>query len=156
MAEPTARASIEIAASPAAVYDLVSDVTTLPEWAAETERCTWLGGADRAAVGAQFRGRNKHKGRPWGTTCTVTAADPGKRFAFGVRVAGLPSAKWSYDIEPTEGGCRVTESTTRLAPRPLALVANRVLFGIPDRDKHNQANIEKTLAQLKKRAEATA
>lgn len=156
MPEPTAQSSIEIAASPELVYELVSDVPNLPNWAAETDRCTWLGEADRAVVGAKFRGRNKHNRRVWATTCTVTAADPGRRFAFKVQVAGVPSALWRYDIEPTADGCRVTESTRRVSPRPAALLVNRLLLGISDRDSHNQRNIEHTLAKLKEHAEARA
>lgn len=156
MVEPTASSSIEIAASPSLVYEVVSDVAGLPKWAEEADRCSWLSGADRAVVGAKFRGRNRHKNRRWVTTCVVTDAEQGKRFAFRVHVAGVPSATWRYDIEPTDGGCRVTESTRRLTPRPLALVVNRFGLGIPDRDKHNQRNIERTLAQLKDHAEALA
>lgn len=156
MAEPTASSSIEIAAPPSLVYELVSDVTEVPKWAVETDRNSWLGGADKAAVGAKFRGRNRHKNRRWVTTCVVTDADPGRRFAFRVHVAGVPSAIWRYDIEPTDGGCRVAESTRRLTPRPVALLVNRFGLGIPDRDKHNQRNIERTLAQLKEYAEGLA
>ncbi|MGH3738100.1 MAG: SRPBCC family protein [Micromonosporaceae bacterium] len=154
MPTPTAQSSIEIAAPPELVYDLVSNVPDTGKWAAETDRCRWLGGADGPAVGARFQGRNRHKGRVWATTCEVTHAEPGRRFEFRVRTAGVPSASWRYTIEPTAAGCRVTESTLRLAPRPVALLVNRALLGIPDRDSHNQANIERTLAQLKTYAES--
>ncbi|MGH3657697.1 MAG: SRPBCC family protein [Micromonosporaceae bacterium] len=156
MAEPTAQSSIDIAAPPALVYELVSNVPEMPRWAAENDRCVWIGGADGAVIGARFRGRNQHRGRRWATICEVTEADPSRRFGFKVRVANLPSALWRYDIEPSDSGCRVTESTRRLTPRLLARVVNRVLFGIRDRDVHNQRNIERTLAQLKEYAEAAA
>ncbi|WP_051400329.1 SRPBCC family protein [Haloechinothrix halophila] len=156
MAEPTAQSSIEIAAPPELVYELVSDVPNLPDWAAEIERCSWIDGATGPAVGAKFTGRNEHKKRKWGTLCIVTAAEPGREFAFQVRIAGAPSALWRYQIEPTDTGCRVTESTRRLVPRPLALTVNRLFLGIRDRDNHNQANIERTLAKLKEHAESLA
>ncbi|MPY76908.1 MAG: SRPBCC family protein [Actinophytocola sp.] len=156
MAEPTAQSSIDIAASPELVYELVSDVPNLPDWAAEIQRCTWTGGATGPAVGARFTGRNEHKKRKWGSLCVVTAADPGREFGFQVRIAGVPSALWRYQIEPTDTGCRVTESTRRLTPRPVALAVNRLLLGIRDRDDHNQANIERTLAGLKEHAESQA
>ena len=150
----TAQSSIEIAAPAELVYDLVSNVPDLPKWAAETDRCTWLDGAEGPAVGARFRGRNSYHGRRWATTCTVTDADPGRRFGFRVQTAGFATASWRYEIEPTETGCRVTESTLRTVPRPIALLVNRLLLGIPDRDAHNQRNIERTLARLKEYAEA--
>lgn len=155
MAEPTAQSSIDIAAPPDLVYAIVSDVENLPDWAAETSKCTWLGGATGPAVGAKFRGVNKHKGRIWAMGCVVTDADPGKRFAFRVGLVGVPTSRWSYDIEPTGDGCRVTESTRRISPK-IPTAAVNLLLGIKDRDKHNQANIEKTLAQLKEYAEKRA
>lgn len=156
MPKPTAQGTIEIAAPPELVYELVSNVPELPKWAAETEKCRWIDGSDGPAVGAKFRGRNRHKGRVWATTCVVTDAEPGRRFGFRAHTAGVPSASWRYSIEPTPDGCRVTESTLRLVPRPLMLLVNRTVLGIPDRDQHNQANIERTLAQLKEYAEARA
>lgn len=155
MAEPTAQSSIDIAAPPELVYDIVSDIENQPKWAAETERCKWLGDATGPAVGAKFRGVNKHKGRVWAMGCKVTDADPGKRFAFRVGLAGVPTAHWRYEIEPTADGCRVTESTRRLSPK-IPTAAVNLALGIKDRDEHNQANIEKTLAQLKEYAEKRA
>lgn len=156
MAEPTAQSSIEIAAAPEAVYELVSDIPNQPKWAAEVERCTWTGDSTGPAVGATFRGINQHNKRKWPMSCVVTHAEPGRKFAFKVQFAGVPSALWSYEIEPTENGCRVTESTRRVAPRPIVLAVNRLGLGIADRDQHNQANIERTLASLKAYAEQQA
>ena len=156
MATPTAQSSVTIDAPADVVYDLVSDVTRAGEWAAETTRGTWLGDATGSAVGARFRGHNKHRGRPWSTTCVVTAAEPGRAFEFRVGLAGVRTALWRYEIEPTESGCRVTESTTRLVPKAATVPLNLLALGIRDRDKHNQANIEKTLAKLKTYAETAA
>jgi uncharacterized protein YndB with AHSA1/START domain len=155
MDNPTAEGTIDIDASPELVYELVTEVTALPEWAAETERCSWVGGATAAAVGARFRGHNRHQGRRWSTTCTVTSADPGRRFGFDVSVMGIRTARWEYEIEPAGGGSRVVESTRRLVPRLPANLTNRLL-GVRDRDAHNQANIERTLARLKDYAESRA
>ncbi|MQA26643.1 MAG: SRPBCC family protein, partial [Micromonosporaceae bacterium] len=104
----------------------------------------------------RFRGVNRHRGRVWTTVCTVTAADRPSRFEFLVRVAGLPSAKWRYHIEPTGDGCRVAESTRRLSPRPIATLVNFLGLGVRDRDAHNQRNIERTLTSLKTHAESLA
>ena len=32
-------------------------------------------------------------------------------FAFDVKSVVVPVAHWRYDIEPADGGCRVTEQT---------------------------------------------
>ncbi|MGH9211236.1 MAG: SRPBCC family protein [Acidimicrobiales bacterium] len=155
MDDATAHGAIDIEAPPELVYDLVTDVTDLPQWAAETDRCRWLGGATEAVVGVRFRGRNRNKGRRWSTTCKVVAADPARRFGFEVYVLGYQTAEWEYRIEPTETGCRVTESTRRMLPRVIAQSVNRML-GVNDRDAHNQVNIERTLVNLKQYAEAHA
>ena len=158
--QPTASASIEIEAPASLVYEIVSDVARIPEWAAETERCRWVGGATGPAVGAKFRGTNRYRTLPWTTTCKVTAADPGKRFAFDVYFGVLPTARWEYLIEPAgpasdSGRCRVTESTWRLVPKPISTPVN-LLLGIRDRDAHNQHNIETTLGKLEDYAETRA
>jgi hypothetical protein len=142
--------SVEIAAAPEAVYRVVSDVTRLPEWAAETVRCRWLGSATGPVVGARFRGVNRRGPVRWSTTCTVTAAEPGRAFAFRVALAGLiPVAEWRYDLEPAGEGCRVTESTLDLRPRGTRLVTSTVI-GVRDRPAHNRANMRRTLDQLKR------
>ena len=155
MEQPTASASIDIDAPADLVYEIVSDVTRLPEWAAETERCHWIGSATGPAVGARFRGRNRYRTIPWTTTCKVTAADPGRRFAFDVHVAVVRTATWEFALEPAGEGCRVTESTRRHVPGLLTVPVNLAL-GVRDRDEHNQRNIEATLAGLKSYAEERA
>lgn len=156
MAEPTAQSSIDIAAPPELVYAIVSDVENLPQWAVEAERCKWLGDASGPAVGAKFRGINKHNGRKWAMGCEVTDAEQGRRFGFKVGMVGVTTAKWRYDIEPTDDGCRVTESTVRVAPKVPTMAFNRAILGIRNRDEHNQRNIEQTLVQLKSYAERQA
>ena len=70
--------TVEIAASPAEVYALVSDITRMGEWSPECVQCTWTKGATGPSVGARFKAKNKGgRGPAWGNTPTVTAADPG-------------------------------------------------------------------------------
>ncbi|MCV7153853.1 SRPBCC family protein [Mycolicibacterium pyrenivorans] len=151
-AAPDARASVTIAADPAAVYALITDLPTLASLAEETETMQWRKG--RAATpGAVFSGRNRNGSRTWTTKCTVTDAEAGTTFAFDVRSAGIvPIAHWRYDIEPTGGGCTVTESTWDRRPRwilrPAALTT-----GITDRTAANTEHIRLTLQRLKERAE---
>src|SRR6187402_2385981 len=95
------RVSADIAADPKVVYDLVSDVTRMGEWSPETTSCRWLSGDGPAAMGARFRGTNQRHVARWTTICTVTAADPGRRFAFDVRWGPWSISEWSYEIEPT-------------------------------------------------------
>lgn len=155
MTEPSATGRTEVAASPAQVYGLVSDLAGLSRVSAEFDRGSWLDGVTEARVGARFRGLNRNSWRRWSTTATVTAAEPGLCFAFDVALAGVPIARWRYDIEPSEVGCVVTESTWDRRPawfKPLGDLA----VGVRDRAQHNRLNIERTLAQLKQAAESGA
>ena len=140
-----------VAAEPAVVYDLISDVTRMGEWSPETTSCHWVNG-DCAVIGARFKGSNRHRLARWTTSCTVTAAEPGRRFAFDVSWGPWAISQWSYTIEPTDDGCRVTEAW--VDKRTTALrVGSPVVMGISDRAAHNRANMEATLAALKAAAE---
>ena len=48
------RVSIDIAAPPGLVYDLIADVTRMSEWSPECYRCEWLDGAPAPAGGRGF------------------------------------------------------------------------------------------------------
>lgn len=62
-------------------------------------------------------------------------------------------AEWAYDIEPTDTGCRVTESWTDRRYR-WSLPISSLLSGVKDRTPHTRAGIEETLANLAAAAEA--
>ena len=150
---PDVEVTTTIAATPTAVYDLVSDVTRMGEWSPETTSCRWVDG-DHAVVGARFRGTNRHLLARWTTTCTVTAAKRGRRFAFDVTFGPWAISEWAYDIDPADGGCRVTESWSDRRPTGLRL-GSPLVMGITDRARHNRAGMETTLAALKAEAERT-
>ncbi|WP_410660218.1 SRPBCC family protein [Amycolatopsis sp. lyj-112] len=154
MTEPSATGKIAIVAPPEKVYALVSDPGALAGMAEEYEGHRWVGDADGAVVGAKFRGRNRRGLRRWSTLSTITDADEGKRFAFEVTtVAGLPVARWQYDIEASDGGCVAVESTWDR--RPGWLRGPTSLFtGVWQRDDANRANIAATLSRLKVTAES--
>lgn len=135
------------------VYAMVSDVTRMPEWSPEQAAARWIGGATGPAVGARFRGSNRNGRRHWSTTCTVTAAEPGKRFAFRVSSYGLPVAEWSYDLADTNAGCVVTESTVDRRGW-LIRYGGGVVTGVWQRPVHNLDGIRRTLAALKAAAES--
>src|SRR5687767_6015292 len=145
------RVSASITADPALVYDLISDVTRMGEWSPETTSCRWVDG-DSPAVGARFRGTNRHRLARWTTTCTVTAAEPGRHFAFDVSWGPWAISEWSYRIDATGDGCRVTEAWVDRRTTALR-VGSPVVMGITDRAAHNRAGMKATLAALKAAAE---
>lgn len=147
------RVEERIAADPQVLYGLVSDVTNMGRWSPETTSCRWVKGATGPAVGARFRGSNKAGWRRWSTTCTVTTADAGRRFAFDVDLGPIPVARWTYDFEPDGAGTLVTETWDDRRLRRLMKVSG-VMMGVRDREAHNRAGMEQTLAALKAAAEA--
>jgi hypothetical protein len=138
-----------IAAPPEALYGLVSDITRTGEWSPENVGGRWLGDASAPVVGARFRGANRRGFRRWSTTCTVVAADPGRRFAFDVAFAGIPVARWTYEFAPSGDTTVVTETWTDRRPGWFALGA-RPFMGIPDMGAHNERNMRTTLENLRK------
>ncbi|GAA4002037.1 SRPBCC family protein [Allokutzneria multivorans] len=144
--------SVDISASPEAVYGLVSDVARQSRFVAESTDARWLSSA--RGVGARFRAGNRNGLFRWWTTAEVVLAEPGRCFAYRVRSFGSLVAEWRYDIEESDLGCRVTESTRDLRNRLFRAVIAPVGTGVVDRESHNRANIEKTLVRLKELAEA--
>lgn len=148
---PSATATVQINASPEAVYELVTDLPTLASIAEETVAMQWRKG-DAARRGAVFTGANRNGGRRWSTTCTVTDAEPGRVFAFEVRSGVIPVARWQYDFVAVDGGCRVTESTWDHRWRWIRRVTP-LTTGVRDRTAANAEHIRLTLQRLKERAE---
>jgi len=54
----------DIAASPEAVWALVTDLERMGEWSPENQGGNWVAPATEAAVGAIFKGSNSHGKRP--------------------------------------------------------------------------------------------
>jgi hypothetical protein len=151
----TAEETVTIAADPAEVYALITDLPTLASLAEEADAMDWRKG-DCVECGAVFKGHNSNRGKKWTTTCTVTDAEPGRVFAFDVKTfAVVPVAHWRYDIAPADGGCTVTERTWDRRPgwirKPAALST-----GVSDRTAANVEHIKLTLERLKAKAEAAS
>jgi hypothetical protein len=144
--------SQEMAADAAKVYDLVSDLPRMGQWSPENTGGRWLAGGTGPAVGAKFKGTNRHKFLRWSTTVTVTDAEPGKRFAFDVTYGPVPISTWEYDFESDGSGCKVVESRTDRRPTWMKLASVPVMQ-VPDRNAHNRRNMQATLAALKAAAE---
>lgn len=134
------------------VWPLVSDVRRMGEWSPETFECEWLGGASGPVVGARFRGRNRNGKKRWSTVSTVSAAESGAVFAFDVKAGPFKVARWEYRFEPTDAGCRVTETWTDQRGR-LAGMLGKPVSGVGDRAEHNRASMLETLERLAAAAE---
>ena len=145
--------SIVIAASPDAVYDLVSDVTRMGEWSPVCRACWWDEGAG-PQPGAWFTGRNEVPGRTWETRSQVVAAEPGQEFTW---LVGGAWVRWGFTLTPVDGGTRLTESWDFL-PAGIARFEER--YGadaqaqIAERTQAARTGIPATLAAIRKTAES--
>jgi ribosome-associated toxin RatA of RatAB toxin-antitoxin module len=148
-------ASVDIGASSATVWALVSDVTRMPEFSPELRSAQWISAVAEPTVGARFKGSNKHGISRWSTSCEVIAAEPGVRFTYRVSSFGLKVSEWSFDIEPTSAGCRLTESTVDRRGFIMKYVGGPAT-GVLDRARHNLSGIRTTLDAIKATAEKDA
>ncbi|MFI6044287.1 SRPBCC family protein [Nocardia sp. NPDC051321] len=140
-----------MAGEPQTVYELIADVTRMSEWSPESAGAEWLTG-EPGAVGSVFRGDNRRPWFKWSTICTVTSADPGKRFAFAVRASGRPVATWEFEIVARPGGCEVIERVVDL--RSLFVKMFSVLTTVHGRRSvRNRWTMEQTLAALARAVE---
>lgn len=141
-------ATVHVDATPEEVYDLVADVTRMPEWSPETYRAHWLGGATAAAPGVRFRGWNKAGPLRWFTDPVIDVADRGRELAFTTTFFGRGRlTTWRYRMQPAEGGgTELTESWEELSR-----LAARVMPSA--REAQIQRGMEATLQRIKAAAE---
>lgn len=105
-------AVLDVPVTPGQVWSVITDVTRIGEWSHECHAAQWLEGADRAVVGAQFRGSNQVRSNKWAKTCTITELQPDRRFVYQTRSSlKYPGAtEWTFVLEPTAEGCRIVQS----------------------------------------------
>jgi uncharacterized protein YndB with AHSA1/START domain len=144
---------VHIAAPADRVWDLVSDVTRIGEFSPETFEAQWLDGATGPRAGARFRGHVRRNGRGpvYWTTCTVTAAEPEREFAFSVGgPGGTVVNTWGYRLEAVPGGTDVTEF---FAMPPT--LANRLYWSLAGwaRQRTNLDGMRATLERIRAVAE---
>ncbi len=139
-------ASIEINASPDAVYDLVADLPRMGEWSPENIGGEWQAGAS-GKVGDRYVGHNQAGDRSWSVPVMVTVADRGRCFEFVTRPDEGPCVRWTYRLEATEAGTRATEVwDVEQLPQTLQ---SRTQEQLDERSRIVEAAMATTLAALK-------
>ena len=106
--KPSAAVSVDIAAAPEVVWDLVTDINLPARFSTEFQGADWLDDGE-PKLGARFVGRNGHDAvGAWETTCTVTWFEPVRAFGYTVNDLDSPAARWRFNLEPTTEGTRLT------------------------------------------------
>jgi hypothetical protein len=146
--------SIDVAASPEALYELVTDIARTGEWSPICRSCWWRDG-DGPRVGAWFHGHNEADGRVWETQSQVDAATPGEQFSW---LVGGKYVRWGFRFTPRD------EQTTTITESWQFLPAGREMFAerygaeaserIALRTRQAREGIPATLAAIKRIAEA--
>jgi hypothetical protein len=141
-------ADVTVAASPEAVWAVISDVTRVGEWSGECRGCVWIDGADAPRPGARFRGRNRRGGLRWSRLNEMVLADSPHTLVWRTvaRAPYLDSSEWRVSLVEDGVGTRVTESFEVLKiPR---LMEWLVWFAMPaHRDR--TADLVEDLGRLK-------
>lgn len=144
---PDVAVSREVAASPEAVFAAITDVTRMGQWSPETHDAAWNEGFDGPALDAVFTGHNRNGDNEWSTGAIIVEFVENERFFFDCRVGDFVFSSWGYEIEPTDGGCKVTEYSQNLIPEEMRQASSGI-SGVEDRTTHNRATMETTLERL--------
>ncbi len=146
-------ATVDVSASPAEVWALVSDVERMASWSPQVVRSKVRGGA--VQLGSKFSNLNRQKLLFWPTTGKVVRFDPHRDFAF--RIAENRTI-WSFQLEPLPGGgTRVTQR--REVPDGISSISLRstkvALGGIDKFTDRLRDGMRQTLDRIKAEAEAS-
>ncbi len=145
--EPDLEVSRDIKASASDVFAAITDIERMAEMSPENTANTWHEGFDTVALGAEWTGHNRNGDNEWSTQSKVTELVADELFVFDCLSRGFVFATWSYRIEATESGCRVTESYQDLRPQT-SMERSASISGVTDRVAHNKAGMETTLERL--------
>ena len=147
--------TIEIDATPAQVWALVSDVPRMARWSPQVVRSTVKGGA--VTDGARFSNLNRQGLLFWPTKGKVVRFEPHHQFAF--RIAENRTV-WSFELTPLDDGARTRVIQRREVPDGISGVSiamTKVALGGVDKFSDRlRTGMDQTLARIKTEAEAAA
>lgn len=145
-------ASIDIAATPAEVWTLVSDLRNMSRWSPQCRKTFVRGGVMRE--GTKVVNLNRRGLLFWPTQAMVTEFVPERRIAFRIRENWTI---WSFTLSATpDGGTRLVQC--REAPKGISDVSvgltKAVLGGVEGFTTELQQGMNQTLSKIKQDAEA--
>ena len=144
-------ATIEIDASPAEVWALLSDVRNMARWSPQVVR-TFVRGGGEVGLGSRMVNLNRRKLLFWPTQSKVVRFTPEKEIAFRVKEN---LTIWSYELEPTGTGTRVL--ARREAPQGLSDLSvgltKAALGGVDRFTEELEHGLNETLRKVKADAE---
>ena len=142
-------ASVEVAASPESVWEVVSDVSRMSEWSPECRKIVVLG-SPKQGVGTKLLGLNRRGWAVWPTTSKVVRYEPGKAVSWKTRESG---ATWHYELTPTASGTRLTGKRELPAYTLGTRLLAPVIGGADGHDEELAAGIRTTLERIRDHVE---
>ena len=152
---PTIESSVEIAAPPARVWELVSDLRNISRWSPQTARSFVRGGRvdGRVGLGTRLLNVNRRGLMVWPTQSKVVRFVPEQEIAFRIKEN---FTVWSYLLEPVEGGTRLT--SRREAPEGISDVSVKLtkaaFGGVDSFASELEQGMQQTLLRIKADAES--
>lgn len=149
MATPLLQTQIDIDAPVARVWELVSDLRRMPQWSPQCRKMKLLG---PLRPGTRTLNLNRRNFMFWPTTSTITEVIPEQKLAFRVNTNGTV---WSYELEPTAAGTRLTESRhAEGGVKPASEMTVKAFMGGPEKfERELLDGMTASLAKIKAAAE---
>ena len=156
---PTAEVTLVVAATPLALWPLVSDIQLPARFSSEFRGAEWADGATGPTLGARFQGRNYHPAvGDWETTSTICEYEPERKFGWSVGDPECPAARWRFTLEPEDGHTRLTQ-WVQIGPGPSGI--SDAIDAMPDKESRilrrrlaeHRANMQATIAGIGSMAE---
>jgi uncharacterized protein YndB with AHSA1/START domain len=158
---PPVEVEVLIDAPAGVVWALVTDIQLPARFSPEFLGAEWLDGATGPAMGARFRGRNRHRAfGTWETVATVAEYEQFKVFGYIIGEPAEPSAHWRFSLS-ADGDRTSLRQWARMGPgwSGLSVAIDRM----PDKEhkivagrlEEFRANMTSTVTGIKEFAEAT-
>lgn len=106
----SAQVSVDVAAPPDAVWQVVADPVRTSEWSHECTGVEFLDGATQSGLDVRFRGTNRNGRITWSRDCTIFTFDPGSELAYLTSSKQGDATAWHFKLEPIESGTRLTQA----------------------------------------------
>lgn len=151
MAAPLLQTEIEINAPVAKVWELVSDVSRMPQW---SPQCRVMKALGPVRPGTRTLNLNRRGPLFWPTTSVITEVVAERKLAFRVPIN---HSVWTYELEPTATGTRLVESrhAENGVTAASTILTKAALGGVDSFEQELLEGMAQSLARIKAAAEAS-
>lgn len=147
---PLVTVSTEVAATPAVLWPLITDINLPARFSEEFQGAEWTPPSTGPEPGAMFVGTNKHPAvGEWQVPCSVAVCEPERAFGWDPGGPDTAFAKWRFTLEPIGDSTTLT-FTGQMGFGPSGLTP--AIEAMPDREEQI---VDRRLAEWEKNMTAT-